>query len=241
MKWESHDAMPTLAVLTNYIIKTMQSQHVNKGGNNMARTIRTKVYQFNELTEQAKQKAIEWYRNDNNDASLYSDEIIASIKAVAELFDLKFGREYTDIRTSHINDNILQLQGVRLYKYLVNNYNNILFAAKKYYFCRRPDGSKIFNCVGQNSGCYVSKCQFEIASCPLTGVCYDMDILQPVYDFIKKPDTTTTFEDLTNEIESAISKTFNDTDEWVNSDTYITEQIKANEYEFTVEGKRFAV
>ena len=31
----------------------------------MARTIRTKVYQFNELTEQAKQVAIEWYRTGN--------------------------------------------------------------------------------------------------------------------------------------------------------------------------------
>lgn len=66
-----------------------------------------------------------------------------------------------------------------------------------------------------------------------------MDILQPVYDFLEKPNTSTTFEDLMNEIESAISKTFQQNEEWVNSDEYITEQIESNEYDFTKDGKRF--
>jgi len=204
------------------------------------RTIRTKVYQFNELSNEAKEKAIQWYRNGNDDDSFYADEIIDSVKEVAELFDLKFGWEYTDIRTGHIDDNILQLQGVRLYKYIVNNYYNTLFERKTYFFCRMPDGSKKFNCVGQNVGKYTSKCQWVIASCPLTGMCYDMDILQPVYNFLKKPDTSTTFEDLISGIESAIQKTFDSNEEWINSDEYITETIEANEYEFTKEGNRFA-
>ncbi len=101
------------------------------------------------------------------------------------------------------------------------------------------DGSKRFNCIGENSGKYVSKCQIEIASCPLTGVCYDMDILQPVYDFLEKTNTSTTFEELMNEIESAISKTFDNTDEWINSDEFIIDTIEANDYEFTKDGNRF--
>jgi hypothetical protein len=43
----------------------VQPQHYNKDGNKM-RTIRTKVYQFSELSEQAKQKAIEWYLSGND-------------------------------------------------------------------------------------------------------------------------------------------------------------------------------
>lgn len=98
------------------------------------KTIRTKVYQFNELTEKAKEVAINWYRNSNDDGYLYSDEIIESVKAVCELFNLKTGREWSNIRTSHIDDNIMELKGIRLYKYIVNNYWNSLFK-RKYLGC----------------------------------------------------------------------------------------------------------
>lgn len=213
------------------------------------KTIRTKVYQFNELTEQAKEVAINWYRNDGNDGYIYADEIIESVKKVAELFNLKFGREYTDVRTSHIDDNILELKGIRLYKYIVNNYWSSLFKRKylgcigdnrvikhrmsKTHFYDMKKGARV-----NSSNFIYSNIQYD-NSCTLTGVCYDMDILQPVYDFLEKPNTSTTFEDLMNEIESAISKTFQQNEDWVNSDEYITEQIEANEYDFTKDGKRF--
>ncbi len=90
------------------------------------RTIRIKLYKFNELSESAKQKAIQDYRNDGNDMDIYA-EIIDSVKAMADIFNLKNGREYTDIRCSHIDDNIMELKGIRLYKYIINNYYNDLF------------------------------------------------------------------------------------------------------------------
>ena len=63
--------------------------------------------------------------------------------------------------------------------------------------------------------------------------------MQPVIDFLKKPDTSTTFEDLISGIESAIQKTFDSNEEWINSDEYITETIEANEYEFKADGTRY--
>lgn len=213
------------------------------------KTIRTKVYQFNELTEKAKEVAINWYRNSNDDGYLYSDEIIESVKAVCELFNLKTGREWSNIRTSHIDDNIMELKGIRLYKYIVNNYWNSLFK-RKYLGCIGDNRvikhrmSKT-NFYDMKKGARVNSSNFIYSniqydnSCTLTGVCYDMDILQPVYDFLEKPNTSTTFEDLMNEIESAISKTFQQNEDWVNSDEYITEQIEANEYDFTKDGNRF--
>jgi len=213
------------------------------------KTIRTKVYQFNELTEQAKQTAIEQVRYDESDNQPYFDEIIESVKKVVELFDLQTGREWTDIRTSHIDDNILQLKGVRLYKYIVNNYWSSLFKRKflgcigdnrvikhrmsKTHFYDMGKGARV-----NSSNFIYSNIQFD-NSCTLTGVCYDMDILQPVYDFLKSPGKSTTFEDLMNEIESAISKTFSNTEEWLNSDEFIKDEIEANEYDFTKDGKRF--
>lgn len=207
------------------------------------RTIRTKVYQFNELSNEAKQIAIQWYRNGNYDGQLYADEIIDSVKAMAEVFNLKFGREYTDIRTVHIDDNILELQGVRLYKYIVNNYWRHLFRPSYIKSIDRPVYWKQFICKvkkGQN-GEYTnlySKIRKD-NSCVLTGVCYDMDILQPVYDFLQKPDKSTTFADLISDIESAIRITFEINEDWINSDEYITDQIEANEYEFKADGTRF--
>lgn len=208
------------------------------------RTIRTKVYNFNELSEPAKQKAINWYRSANDD-SYYYDDIISSAKAIVDLFGLKTGRSYTDIRTGHMDDNILELSGLRLYKYIVNNYYNNLFTPKyiktidrelkcKQFICKVHTGVK-----GKFTQLF-SKLTMVNDGCPLTGVCSDYDILQPVYDFLKKPDKSTTFEDLIKDIEHEISKTFRDTEEWVNSDEFIKDELINNEYEFTKDGNLFS-
>lgn len=215
----------------------------------MSRTIRTKVYQFSELSEQAKQKSINQYRNSEQYNQHYYDEIIDSVKAVCELFNLKTGREWTDIRTSHIDDNILELKGVRLYKYIVNNYWSNLYKRK---FLGSIGDNRVIkhrmsktNFYDMSKGARVSSSNFIYSnvrfdnSCTLTGVCYDNDILQPIYDFLKRPDLSTTFEDLMQEIESAISKTFDNTEEWLNSDEFIKDEIEANEYEFKADGTRF--
>ena len=213
------------------------------------RTIRTKVYQFSELSKDAQQKAISQFRNIDNDNQFYFDEIIESVKAVCKLFDLKTGREWTDIRTSHIDDDILELKGLRLYKYIVNNYWNSLYKRKflgsigdnrvikhrmsKTNFYDTSKGARV-----NSSNFIYSNVQFH-NSCTLTGVCYDNDILQPVYDFLKRPDPSTTFEHLIRGIESAISKTFDNTEEWLNSDEFIQNEIESNEYEFKVDGTIF--
>ncbi len=207
------------------------------------RTIRIKLYKFDELSNDAKEKAIEWYRSGSDDSQIYADELIDSINALTELFNLKTGREYTDIRTGHIDDNILQLKGVRLYKYLINNYYDDLFKPIYIKSFDKAVRCKQFICnvkkdyKGDNYTQIYSKLKRD-NSCVLTGVCYDMDILQPVYDFLEKIDISETFEGLISSIESAITKAFRSIEEDVNSSEYITEQIQANEYEFTKDGKR---
>lgn len=207
------------------------------------RQIITNAYQYSELSDNAKQKAVESYRGKGYDESHYFEEVTDSVKKLAEVFNLKFGREYTDIRTGHIDDDILNLTGIRLYKYLVNNYYSDLFKPK---YIKAIDGIKtgrqfIFKVhkshKGESYTQVYSKNFVSPDNCPLTGVCYDNDILKPVYDFLKKPDNSTTFEDLIRDIESAISKTYSDTEEWINSDEFIIDAIEANEMEFTESGK----
>lgn len=206
-------------------------------------TIEIKIYSFDELTEVAQQNAINIFRQ-KQDFSFEFDDIISSVKKLIDIFDLKTGNEYTDLRYSHIEDNILELSGVRLYKYILNNYGFALFKPKylkcidkavnyKQFICKQHKNHK-----GEIYTFLYSKHK-KTDSCVLTGVCYDDDILQPIYDFLKKPCKLTTFEDLIQDIENAISKTFNDTEDWINSDEYITDIIEANDYEFTEDGKLY--
>jgi len=213
------------------------------------RTIRTKVYQFSELSKAAQSKAIESVRNSESDNQHYFNEVIESVKAVCEVFNLKTGRQWSDIRTSHIENNILKLKGIRLYKYIVNNYCSSLYTRKflgcigdnkvikhrmsKTHFYDMSKGARV-----NSSNFIYSNTQYD-NSCTLTGVCYDMDILQPVYDFLQRPDLSTTFEGLMQQIESAISKTFDNTETWLNSDEFIKDEIEENEYEFKADGTRF--
>jgi len=202
----------------------------------------TNVYSFSELSNDAKETALNNYRNSNNgDSEIYSGEIIDSVKALIELFNLKIGRTYSDLRYSHLEDNILQLSGARLYKWLINNYSKNWI--DRNYISKHKDGSfknsyfqYKYDCVKyRKSRISVTN---NLENCPLTGVCYDMDIMQPVIDFLKKPDNST-FEDLINGIESAISKTFNNVDKWINSDEFIKDELEANDYQFTEDGKIF--
>jgi hypothetical protein len=206
------------------------------------KTIEVKVYEFAELSETAKQRAIDNYLNKGYDNQFYYDEIISSAKAVAEIFNLKFGGEYTDIRHGHIDDDILNLSGIRLYKYIWNNYGSELFKGKYYgkLVNTNKDGSTIEVSKSHPAGLRhvkrYSKCTLE-NSCVLTGVCYDDDILQPVYDFLKKPESNVTFTYLIGEIESAIQEAFSNTEDWLNSSEFVTQEIEANDYEFTEDGE----
>ena len=191
----------------------------------MPRTIRTKVYKFEELSEQAKEKAIEWYRNSDNDFC-WSDEILETVKTALKHFDCKLSDwsiDWDNINRSswsikfefNYEDEVKELNGARLFKYIQNNYLKYYDKYKKEYRTDLLSGN-----------------------CPFTGVCYDESFLDPIRKFMKKPDSTT-FEEL---IEDATRSAFSDgCDEWEaqQTDEYITEQITANEYEFLVTGKKF--
>jgi hypothetical protein len=207
------------------------------------KTIELTLYKFNELSEEAKRTAIEQYKEGGQD-QFYYDELIESINKALDLFGLETGRQYSDIRTGHIDDCILELSGVRLYKYLVNNYWNKLFTPKykksidravkwSPYICKVytvSDGSKYTQLYYKHQ---------RGNDCVLTGVCYDMDILQPFYSFLERPEDNVTFSDLINEMSNAIVKAFNDLEEWQDSDEHISEMLEINKYDFTEDGNRY--
>lgn len=61
-------------------VLTKSETHTITGRKNKMKTIRTKVYQFNELTEKAKQQAINDYRNNGIDTDYIYDDAHNTVK-----------------------------------------------------------------------------------------------------------------------------------------------------------------
>jgi Fe-S cluster biosynthesis and repair protein YggX len=210
------------------------------------RTITTTVYSFNELSEDAKETAIQEFRNEGVDASHYWDEAHDSVKKFHNVIGTREGvNSWLDINTGHIEDDILNLSGLRLRTYLINNFEE-LFYERKYRrhgasTINEPKRHRLISRIGKDcNGLFypVYRSNFLTESCcPLTGVCYDENLLDPFKKFIKEPDNST-FEDLLNEAMESLRISLENEEEYRNSDEAITEDIEANEYEFTEDGNR---
>lgn len=211
------------------------------------RTIRTKVYKFEELSEEAKSVAIERERKDLCTDFIY-DEAYETVKAFNNVFGLSEGcNSWLDCNTSNIEDSILELKGFRLQKYLWNNYGSDLFKGKwigslksnEIFKHKRIQSEKLSN--GNVYNPYYSGVTKE-TNCVLTGVYYDDEILQPIYEFLLKRDfsnCTITFYNLLNDCFEAIEKAIKNEIEHRESDEAITEDLEQNGYEFTENGNIF--
>lgn len=221
----------------------------------MARTIRIKVYKFNELSEDAKQKAIEDYRSDGIDTSYNYDEAHETVIKFHQIFGTS--RSWLDVNTSYLDDNLMNLKGLRLRTYIINNFYDQIFGKKwrhswttdKPVKHRKVKSIIISEKTGWTNkklfGKYYNK-YYDLTTqheCELTGVAWDEILLQPIYEFLewnKKPyyNSYMDFDTLVNDCFSALSKSLEDEDNYQNSDEAIIEAIQANEYEFKQDGSQ---
>jgi hypothetical protein len=197
-----------------------------------------KLYKFSELSEQAQEKAINDYRYEDNDY-FWHRENLESLKEFERLFPVKitswaYGGSWD--RNNHINfvvclDNeILEMDGLRLHRWFINNYWSYVFEPKQYWICNGHH-----NCAGLNAKSRKSRISYELAS--LTGYCLDYDLLKPLADFMEKPDKYSTLEDIFRDcLDSWLKACVADVD-YQNSDEYVAEYLVANEYDFDVNGK----
>lgn len=207
------------------------------------RTVRTKIYKFEELKKDAQQIAIDHYRNNYLNNDFIYDDAYNTVKEFNSVFNTEEGRNsWLDVYTDHINDEILELKGFRLQKYIWNNYKNQLFKGKYYSLWSKKDISYKYH----KEGYPVLKVRYskvlKQSSCVLTGMCYDDDMLQPIYDFLEKRDfsnCTITFYHLLNDCFDELRKSIENEIDYRNTDDAIIEEIKANDYEFTENGNIF--
>jgi len=163
------------------------------------------------------------------------------VKAFNDLFGTREGRHsWLDVQTGHINDNVLNLKSARLTAYLWNNYGDDLFTPvyrKSLEGERKHNRVKIKTSSQSPYSVYYSGYK-KSCECPLTGVCYDMDLLKPILKAMHEP-VKETFEDLLTECFENLRIAIENEIEYRNSDESKTEDIKSNGYEFTENGKIF--
>jgi len=208
-------------------------------------TKRIKVYSFDELSADAQQAAIDNARDKglHEDASYFYEESYETVKVFNDLFGTTEGRrEWTDYSTGEIDDDILNLSGTRLLAYLWNNYKTSLFKGKYYSVKanhplkhRRVKSTTFKN--GNTFNGYYSAIQLE-HSCVLTGMWCDDAMLQPIYDFMSKPDNRT-FEDLLSECFDSLKSALQSEEEYHYSDEGVQEYLTANNYQFLKDGTIF--
>jgi hypothetical protein len=190
----------------------------------MPKQIVKTVYQFQELSDVAKAKAREY-----TGPLAWSEEIQGTLKAFCDIFPVRVrdwsygsGGGYIDFRLS-CDDEAENLEGLRLYKYLVNNYVQLFTAFKTYRKGDKKRRSKISQIKD-----YWQQC--------LTGYCMDYEILDPLFNFLARPEKNMTFYALMKAcldawINSAVKEC-----EWQESDEYLEEFFNANEFWFYENG-----
>ncbi len=184
------------------------------------------LYTYDELSDDAKEKAREWYTSAGDYP--WSDDNRASLECFCNTFPVSCKNWEYDAWTYDVNptitcdDEIEALSGARLVAYLQNNYARVFKESKVF------KGKKVQR---------VSRIIKTDTCCPFTGYCMDEVLLDTLRAFIKKPDNRT-FETLMEDCIDAWGKACRDDVAYQNSDEVVEDTILANDYTFTIDGKR---
>jgi hypothetical protein len=132
------------------------------------KTLNITLYSFDELSDKAKAIAISKFKPETE---FIWEDGRATSEAFTKIFGLETScRSWLELSFNRTHPDILNLSGLRLRKYLINNHYYDIFKPKTFYNNNYTKSrlSKIF----------------KKSECPLTGIYTDDKILQPIYDFL---------------------------------------------------------
>lgn len=165
------------------------------------KTIKIKVYSISELSDKAKGRAYNEWLSDFQ--YHWHKENESSLKAFEKVFPVGIwtwsygGSNDSGVRFyitdyKHFNgDQMEDLSGWKLARFIWNNFKSDIYKPKQYWIC---NGHK--NAVGENAKYRDSKIFITGENCPLTGYIMDCYLLDPILKFLKRPDERTTFRSL---------------------------------------------
>lgn len=191
-------------------------------------TVTHDLFLLGELSPQAQEKA---YHDWLNLADYgWHRENTATLEAFCRLFEVECRHWSYDAYTYQYRfemcaiGQIEQMTGVRLLKLLTNHYWEELFLPKTYFLrYQKRRKSRIF----------------RTNDCVLTGYCMDYDILQPVYDFLAKPDPQVSFRTLIDHCLDSFFRACMKDCEYQFSMENFKELSAANDWEYLDNGRLF--
>lgn len=194
------------------------------------------IYNISELSDSAQKVAHTEYLN-NEFECFWLDEYVNSLKKFEEYFRIKiknyslgscdcyvdYDIDWYRFDNRHYEDEISNLSGLRLARYIHNNFYWCIYEKKSYWKGNKKRKSKI-----QLDSC-----------CPFTGYCGDMDLIDPILKFLAKPDKNINFTNLIDLCIDSFTKAVRNDCESQECLQYFIDHAAANEYEFTEDGKRY--
>lgn len=195
------------------------------------------LYSFGELSEDAKHNVCEndrqrdynWgYICQESDAS----ERVATLDAFCKVFGIKYRLDYDHCHrfiTWRFEDSDIYDEGISG-KYLLRFLNKFYYQIRKrkYFGKLVPHEKDEDHPAGCEHVFRHSRITWEEQTCPFTGMCYDCDILDKIFEWYKKPDWKITLRDLFEEVFSHYLKLWSDEDDYRMTDESIGDMIQAN-------------
>ena len=160
--------------------------------------ITIRLYDYDELSPEAKELALEEWRSSDVE-HFWSRDVKNTLDKLQEELGIEVSRwEYSPyihdsgvIRFVRYNDNQLDLAGRRAQAFLWNNFAHLIVQPRKKWYAKHVDGKiDLSGCIHCDSGWKNLKREAKVffdrtydGTCPLTGVGFDNDALDPLVCF----------------------------------------------------------
>ena len=197
------------------------------------KTYKINLYSFDELSESSKRVVIDKERESQYNFAYLSmesdaEERISTLNKFCELFNITYRIDYDHQHRfiswdfQYSGDEEL---GERVGKYVWRYLNNHYYAIRKhkYFIKQRYDKNGKFDYKIR-----YSKVMWIEGDCPFTGMCYDEDILQPIFDWYRKPNMNISIHDLLQECFDNFMRCWESEDDYRMSDEHLEDMISAN-------------
>ena len=201
------------------------------------REVSVKLYQFDELPEDIQKRIWEGDQNRFDAYDCYYWEFRKTLDTFADLFGVVV-RWSVDSSTYNFdftidNPRVNQIDNpLRLAAYVWNNYAPQIMKGKFYSKGQWINGKYTYKSRH-------SRVIFTYDDCPLTGVCFDCDILRAVVDCITYRRMFDTYDDLITTALNEFFETWRAALEYAESFEFYAEEAATNEWEYTADGSRW--
>ena len=196
------------------------------------------VYKFDELNDEAKEKAIQDYREDM--VFSWQREMIDTICAIADAINCTYNYYSYDGISYCVSFEAIdfdeELEGKRAWAFIVNNFIEPNEKAKIYWL------NNVLYCDGRKNWKRKSKIWKNISDCPFTGYCADCCFFEAWEEWKKnfsigdKFHRGSTVKDFIEILGGRLSKEWTEDNEYQYSDAGIIEVISCNDWEFLADG-----